>query len=364
MKKYLIIVTVVALAVLSACSGENSQEQKKYHANAEQLPIKLGSSLGDATRSNNASNLINGDTVWVWTDMINGATSAVGEYFKAWALKANGVGGLATLQAGNTKLFPATNVLNFYAFVGNFGKETEGERIGLPKVDEGNTVLPTEGGIRHTVMSDQTTPESYYKSDLLYAVVKNQEPISSAVVLPFKHLLARIQVVLVAGNGMTTADLSGATVKLVNLTRQVTFTPDKESDFSSQGTLANMLSIPMNAQHSDILMTTSVISSTDVDDAKAANSTVYADAIVVPQTIGKGAKFIQVDYKDRTTYYRIPNGATDEPLTIESGKQYRFRLIADRIGETFEFTPVTVEEWGANSTTQVSLDNLSSTSNL
>ena len=71
MKKYLIIVTVVALAVLSACSGENSQEQKKYHDNAEQLPIKLGSSLGDETRSNNATNLINGDTVWVWTDMIN-----------------------------------------------------------------------------------------------------------------------------------------------------------------------------------------------------------------------------------------------------------------------------------------------------
>ena len=360
MNKYLITITVVALTVLGACSSDDSHKQKQNET-AEQLPIKMGSSLGDETRSNTASNLINGDTVWVWTDMINGATQEVGEYFKAWALKANGVGGLATLEAGNTKLFPATNVLNFYAIVGNFGKVTEGERAGLPMIDAENMSLPTTG-IRHTVLSDQTTPESYYKSDLLYAVVKNQEPISSAVVLHFKHLLARIQVVLVAGNGMTALELEGATVKLLNLTRQVTFTPDKDGDFSSQGALASMLSIPMNAQHSDILMTTSVISSTDVDDAKAANSTVYADAIVVPQTITKGTAFIQVDYKGRTTYYRIPTGENKQDLVIESGKQYRFRLVAHRIGETFEFTPVTVETWGANSTTQVALDNLTGTS--
>ena len=363
MNKKLMIITVVALAAFYGCSSEDSHKQKQSHTIAEQLPIKLGSSLGDETRSNTATNLINGDTVWVWTDMINGATQAVGEYFKAWALKANGVGGLATLQAGNTKLFPATNVLNFYAMVGNFGKVTEGERTGLPMIDAENDPLPTTG-IRHTVMSDQTTPEAYYKSDLLYAVVKNQEPISSAVILPFKHLLSRVQVVLVAGNGMTAADLSGATVKLLNLTRQVTLTPDKNGDFSSQATLATMLSIPMNAQTGDILMTTNVIAKTDVTAAADQGSTVYADAIVVPQTIAKGAKFIQVDYKDRTTYYRIPSGDNDNPLAIESGKQYRFRLTANRIGETFEFTPVTVEEWGANSTTQVALDNLTGTSQL
>ena len=343
MKKYLIIVTVVALAVLSACSGENSQEQKKNHTTAEQLPIKLGSSLGDETRSNTATNLINGDTIWVWADMINGATLEVSEYFKAWALRANGVGGLSTLAAGNTKLFPATNVLNFYAMVGNFGKETDGERAGLPMIDAENSELPTTG-IRHTVMSDQTTAENYYKSDLLYAVVKNQEPISSAVVLPFKHLLSRIQVVLVAGNGMTANDLSSATVKLLNLKRQIAFNPDKEVDFSSQSALAGLLSWSNLFQSSDIQMATSAIESEDITGAATASSTVYADAIVVPQTIEKGANFIQVDYLGRTTYYRIPNGTNDEPLTIESGKQYRFRLIANRIGSGYQMT-VTVSDW-------------------
>ena len=217
-------------------------------------------------------------------------------------------------------------------------------------------------GIRHTVLDDQTTAEAYYKSDLLYAVVKNQEPISQAVVLPFKHLLARIQVVLVAGNGMTALELENATVKLVNLKRQVTFTPDKEADFSSQSALAGMLSFPAGAAQGDILMATNTVSS--ASEATAANSTVYADAIVAPQTIAKGANFIKVSYLGRDTYYRIPNGTNDEPLTIESGKQYRFRLVADRIGSGHLFDEVTVETWGANTTKSLWLDNLTGQTNI
>ena len=361
MNKYLIMITVVALTVLVACTGDDShkhkqsESQSQSHTTVKQLPIKMGSSLGDETRSNTASNLINGDTIWVWGDMVNDATQEITEYFKAWALKANGVGGLSTLVQGNTKLFPATNVLNFYSLVGNFGLETEGDRIDLPMIDAENTELPVTG-IRHTVLDDQTTAENYYKSDLLYAVVKNQEPISQAVVLPFKHLLARIQVVLVAGNGMTALELENATVKLLNMKRQVTFTPDKEADFSSQSALAGMLSFPAGAAQSDILMTTNTVS--DASEATAANSTVYADAIVAPQTIAKGAKFIQVSYLGRDTYYRIPNGAADDPLTIESGKQYRFRLVADRVGSGHLFDAVTVETWGANTSTALWLDNL------
>ena len=361
MNKYLIMITVVALTVLGACTGDDShkhkqsESQSQSHTTVKQLPIKMGSSLGDETRSNTASNLINGDTIWVWGDMVNDATQEITEYFKAWALKANGVGGLSTLVQGNTKLFPATNVLNFYSLVGNFGLETEGDRIDLPMIDAENTELPVTG-IRHTVLDDQTTAENYYKSDLLYAVVKNQEPISQAVVLPFKHLLARIQVVLVAGNGMTALELENATVKLLNMKRQVTFTPDKDADFSSQSALAGMLSFPAGAAQSDILMATNTVSS--ASEATAAGSTVYADAIVAPQTIAKGAKFIQVSYLGRDTYYRIPNGATDDPLTIESGKQYRFRLVADRVGSGHLFDAVTVETWGANTSKALWLDNL------
>ena len=326
-------------SVLAACSAGDDRAQET------RLPIVLGTEVGAVTRSNDATNLLSGDTVYVWADMVNGVSEAVTEYFNAWALKANGVGSLSTLAAGNAKLFPATNALNFYAMVGNFGRDAEDN----PIITAETSVLPTEQGITHTVLSDQRTPADYYKSDLLYAVRKNQEPVSEAVVLPFKHLLSRIQVVIVAGNGMTASELAGATVKLLNLKRQVIFTPDKAKDFASQTDLTSMLTVPITALQSDVRMSTSVVSSAD-DATGAANASVYADAIVVPQNIEAGLQFIEVDYTsdsgvERHTYYTIPSSG--DAFAIESGKQYRFRLIADRIGESYLVTPA-IDDWTAS----------------
>ena len=355
MNRYLFIIAVAIMAVCAACSNDD-----ELRSSAVQRPITLGTAVSADTRGVSVSNLLNGDTVYVWTDLINSATQQVSEYFNAWQLRANGMGSLSPLPSGITKLFPATNHLDFYALCGNFGVVDQGTRAGEPFIEREVMSLPTTSGIRHTVLSDQRTAEAFYKSDLLYSVVKDQEPVSSTVVLPFKHLLANVQVVLIAGNGITTSDLSTATVKLVNLKRQVVFTPNKSADFSSQTALASMLSIPMNAQQSDIQMVAHSVAS--YSDGLTALNTVFCDAIVVPQTIAKGANFIKVSYLGRDTYYRIPNGSGDSDFQIESGKQYRFRLIADRIGSTYELTPVSVEEWGANSTTGLWLDELTSTS--
>ena len=348
MSRHLLFVLAAGAALtagLAACSADDTAT-----AGEGQKEIRLTTTIGDdaVTRSFNTANLLNGDTVYVWTDMVTPATSeqaqpTVTEYFKAWALQANGLGGLSTLAASNAKLFPATNVLNFYALVGNFGRKAVmvgTEETLVPRITDGEDALPDENGIRHTVIADQSgsTGEAYYKSDLLYAVKLEQEPISTPVPLSFHHMLSRIQVVLVAGNGMTTADLSGATVELVDLTRQVTIKP-------TRGVETATLSTPQNAEAGNIVMSTNIVAK--ASDASAAGSTLYADAIVVPQTIAKGAEFIKVSYLDRDTYYRIPD---DQALELESGKQYRFRLIADRIGETYELTTLEVETWGAATT--------------
>ena len=338
-----------ALAGLTACQNGDDGAAVGAAATAQRVEIRLAASVGAAddgqlclgaaeanartTRSFDATNLQAGDTCYVWADMVNGSTQAVTDYFKAWTLIADGNGGLSPQQNGNTKLFPATNVLNFYALVGNFGRDTEDQPMVTPETQD----LPTEG-ITHTVLADQTTAGSYYKSDLLYAVKAGQEPISEAVVLPFKHLLCRIQVVLVAGNGMTTTDLSEATVKLLDLKRQVIFKPDTTKDASVRTNLAAMLSIPETSQHSDMLMATNSVAQSA--DATATGSTVYADAIVVPQTIAEGTKLIEVSYLGRTTYHTVPTGG----LELKSGKQYRFRLIADRIGSTYSITPE-IDDW-------------------
>ncbi|MBQ8711904.1 MAG: fimbrillin family protein [Prevotella sp.] len=352
-----------ALTGLTACQNGDDGAPAGTAATAQRVEIRLAASVGAAddgqlclgaaeadatassartTRSFDATNLQAGDTCYVWADMVNGSTQEVTDYFKAWTLIADGNGGLSPQQNGNTKLFPATNVLNFYALVGNFGRDTEDQPMVTPETQD----LPTEG-ITHTVLADQTTAGSYYKSDLLYAVKAGQEPISEAVVLPLQHLLCRIQVVLVAGNGMTTTDLSEATVKLLSLERRVLFTPDKSKDASVRTNLADMLVAPNPVKKENITMATNVIES--VQDA-AAN--VYADAIVVPQTIAEGTPLIHVSYMGRDTYYNVPEGG----LELKSGKQYRFRLIADRIGASYSMTP-TVGDWTAEAQDEIFVEN-------
>ena len=357
MSRHLLFVLAAGAALtagLAACSADDTAT-----AGEGQKEIRLTTTIGDdaVTRSFNTANLLNGDTVYVWTDMVTPATSeqaqpTVTEYFKAWALQANGLGGLSTLAASNAKLFPATNVLNFYALVGNFGRKavTVGDEETLvPKIDAETNDFPS-AGILHTVMADQSgaTGEAYYKSDLLYAVKMGQEPISTPVPLALQHMLSRIQVVLVAGNGMTTADLSGATVELVNLYRQVTFKPDKEKDFGNLDDLGSMLTIPkLDYEPSTIVMATSVTAS--AADAAPAGSTLYADAIVVPQEIAAGTPLVKVSYLGRVLYYRAPQ----EGLTLQNGRQYRFRLIADRTGNAYLAAPE-IEDWKAE--TPIPLD--------
>ena len=330
----------VALMSLAACSTDNNEASNG--SAAQQLEIRLSSSslaAIDATRSFTSTQLQSNDTVWVWTDMINGSTGVQTEYFKAWTLKTNGAGGLTPQVNGNAKLFPATNALNFYAIAGNFGKETDtgNSNYDNPKIVSEETTLPTTG-ILHTVLANQQDAADYYKSDLLYAVVKGQEPVAEAVQLPFAHMLSRIQVVLVAGNGMTVSDLSEATVTLLSLKRQVVFSPDSTKNFALQADRAGMLNIPNFASQGNLVMNNSAVAT--VADALS-DATVYSDAIIVPQAIAAGAQLIKVSYLGRDTYLNAP---TPDGLTFESGKQYRFRLIADRIGARYEQN-VTVSDW-------------------
>jgi hypothetical protein len=329
-------------AGLCACSGDEGADMAAATnggtTEGGPLEIRLAATLDTPagedwnTRSFDASNLINGDTVYVWTDMVNGSSQAISEYFKAWALQANGVGGLNTLVAGNTKLFPATNVLNFYAICGNFGRDANDD----PLITAETTPLPTDG-VKHTVLSDQSTEVAYYKSDLLYAAKIAQEPVAEAVQLAFRHMLSRIQIVLVAGNGMTASDLSEATVTLNDLKRQVIMKVANTTDPELRTDIVTTLVEPTSCPHGDIVVKRQVVGSLD----NVTNS-VYADAIVVPQDIAAGTTLIKVSYMGRDTEYKVGTNG----LSLESGKRYRFRLIADRIGATYTVTP-TIDNWTA-----------------
>ena len=362
MKRHFLYIAALSMVVLYGCSNDNSSVSKN---DQKQVEINLSSELDESglTRSFEATNIPVNSTVWVWADQINASNNERMDYFYAWRRTADGTG---KLNGSSVRLFPATNVLNFYAMKGNF----------TTTITEASTLLPEYDvdkgldGIVHTVNADQTTAAAFHQSDLLYGQLKDQAATNSSVAIPFYHMLSRVQVVLIPGHGLITnnqlnaEDLHDAVVTILNVKNKVKFTADKTKNIALVDPSTNdpepgralrqaMLSLPaIDNDAATITVKTEVSTEGDLKD----NS--FGDAIVVPQTIPAG-NFIKVEYLGRETYFRLT-----EPLELLSGKRYRFKLYLDRIGGTFEFNPVTVETWGANSTTQVSLDNLSSTSNL
>lgn len=331
---------LTALTALTACSASDDE------AATGAAEIRLSSTVeSQLTRSFGATNIPNLSTVWVWADQINATNNDRMDYFNAWKLTANGSG---TLSSSKAKLYPATNALNFYGMKGNF----------TTSITEGTTLLPvydTEkqlDGIVHEIKDDQQSDPDYYASDLLYAQLKNRTATNGDAVLNFYHMLSRVQIVLVLGNGgnsnnlLTKDDLKDAVVTILGVKNKVKFTPDTTKNISLTGETSDdkepgrllreaMLTLPTTDNNATtITVKTEVSTESDLTD----NS--YADAIVAPkQSFAAGTEFIKVEYMDRTTYYRLA-----EDLTLESGKRYRFKLYIDRIGSTYTVHP-TIAAW-------------------
>ena len=331
------------MAVLCSCSNDETEPSV-----GQQQEIRLSSAVeGPLTRSFNATNIPSQSNVWVWADQINATNGSRMDYFFAWKLTANGSGGLSSSKA---KLYPATNALNFYAIKGNFVSE----------LTEGTSQLPVHDtekqldGIVHQVKADQTAAADFYASDLLYAQLKNRTATNGDAVLNFYHMLSRVQIILIPGNGGTNnnllgkSDLENAVVTILGVKNKVKFTPDTTKNISLTGETTDdkepgrllreaMLSLPTtDNEPAEILVKTEVSTESDLSD----NS--YTDAIVVPgQTIAAQTNFIKVEYMGNTTYFQLADA-----LTFESGKRYRFKLYIDRIGDTYTVHP-TIADWTA-----------------
>ena len=77
------------------------------------------------------------------------------------------------------------------------------------------TGAPKTGVVNFTVEADQSTSAKYYGSDFISAKSLNLAPQSSPVALTFNHLLSRLDVELVAGDGITQDELRAAEKSLL-----------------------------------------------------------------------------------------------------------------------------------------------------
>lgn len=290
------ILFAAAAIALAACSNDG------LPGDAPNAPVEIRLTGGLEVQTRTSHNLDMmlkpGEQVHVWVD--DAGNVADKELYKDRELTAGDDGALT----GETMYFPQTgNAVDIYAIHGNFGEDTDWTESGF---------WATE--ITHTVAQNQKSEEDgYAKSDLVYAKVNNVARTKEAINLQFSHLLSKIEVVLVKGDG--SPDISK--MEILNTRLEAVLTPDKAKEFKvtengPQG--GNPIEIDTNLTGADIA------ANTGSDDGKVLN-----EAIIVPQLLTKDTPFIRITTTaGGELIYRLP-----EDKTFEPAKKYRFTVTAN-----------------------------------
>lgn len=159
-----------------------------------------------------------------------------------------------------------------------------------------------------SVSTDQSDNTNYRNSDLLWAMTTSSMT-KTAIPLVFEHKLAKVNVTL---RSEDIDDLSGAVVSICGTNVATSFNP-------TTGSLS--------------------ATSTDVQEIKAGETTssaYTASAIVVPQMVANGTKFIKIVLGDKTFYYTL---STDKEL--RAGYSHNYMLTIKDMDVTAESDKIT-----------------------
>lgn len=172
------------------------------------------------------------------------------------------------------------------------------------------------------VSDDQSTDAGYLASDLLYASATGQTYSASPVALKFQHRLARISVNVTTATDRP-ADLpSSVDIYIGGTLRTYSFNPSTGKGAVSGSTTKN------------------------IKIAKGVNvgKGFTAYAVIVPQTVKKGEKFMKID--KGTSDMVVAKLQSD--VTFEEGKTYNFKAVVSPEGIALTLGSVTLSEWGAS----------------
>lgn len=286
--------------MLGACSNDENLDNPN-------APVELRLTGGLEVQTRNSHNLDqllkNGEPVHVWVD---DATTDK-------ELHPNNVltaGDQGALTGGAPMYFPETgNKVDIYAIHGNWESTALTDFWGTEQT--------------HSVAQDQRTgqdTDGYAKSDLVYAkstdVSRAGNP--TTVNLTFTHLLSKVEVVLVRGEGYPNINK----VEILNTKLDAKFTPNRESEITAtaDGTIDGTT---LNAIEIDKDLTSSKNAAGDDESKKKLN-----EAIIVPQTLAQGTPFIRVTTNEGgTLIYRLK-----EETTFALATKYRYTITANLTG--------------------------------
>ena len=162
----------------------------------------------------------------------------------------------------------------------------------------------------HYVSTEQTSLKQYVSSDLLYARSRDVAKTEDAVPLKFYHQLSKLQVAIVAKDGIMQEDIAEVTVGGTRVQANVTLKKDMS---------ANALTVTPAGSPAAISIGTDL--STDFFDG----SVRYNDVIIVPQTVPSGTAFLNITLRGGTSItYKL-----DSDAVFESGRKYILQMTVD-----------------------------------
>ncbi len=158
-----------------------------------------------------------------------------------------------------------------------------------------------------TVSASQNVQNNYLASDLLYASVSDVAATTRQVSLGFVHKLARINITLVQGTGLSLTDLESVTI--LNLLPTATIDPATGALGAASGTTQPIVPFGVSPASG---------TETEIENISA---------IVVPQTLTQGNRLIRITIAGSDFYYTPGSN-----VTFSSGYQYNYTLTVNQAG--------------------------------
>lgn len=307
MKAKLFMTMAAATLMLAGCGNDENEPADNWNG---EIRLSSGLDVQQVTRSIatglQGNQIASGVQVGFFiNEAVQGGGTATTTYTQNLDYTANGNGGFS----GTTVYYPQSGKgVNIYAYA-----------------PYASGITSFNSSYSFTVATDQSTDNNYLASDLLWGQPMKENdageyvsanPVSrtsEAVNISFKHLLSKIEVTLTPGSGLTADDFKGATLKVFQVQCGITLTLSTGAIGTASGDKTDV--------------TAATYSTTETPTA------LTAAAIVVPQTIAKETKFLEVDLTTGgKLYYTLPDSG--EGLTLAGGKIYKYTITVNLTGLT------------------------------
>jgi formylglycine-generating enzyme required for sulfatase activity len=298
-KDILAMALLPALGVLTACSNDDAQTADRVPITLTGTTMTVEETRAAADTALNKGYLESEQTVKVLVRNTNGTDDDWKDYIYTSA--ANGV----LTPPSTPPFYPLDNTnVDIVAFSPSFASST------------------------FSVLSDQTTNDSYMASDLVYASVTNKAKSTTAVPLQFEHKMAKIVVNVTAGKGVSEI----RSVTLASIYPTVSFNESTGAIGSATGTKTPVTIISGNetpaASGAAVIPGQTVVGNllTVVTDLGTATYSVSSKTFTAGNAYTLNIRVKQTDINATTAIKDWTDNSTVNIGMVETSKQFELNL--------------------------------------